>query len=318
MGWKKLSNSLIFYAMPAGCVLLTVWILLCPQTLSARQWQMHPADAYKFAQKLYEQQDFQAAATEFDRFVHFFADDDRAPDAAFYAGMARFSMQKYQQAIDAFDRVIRSYPGAKQAIEARFMISRCYQKQNDIESSAMMLRQIIRQQTDPKIRDRARSQMAWVLLKSGDISRARSSFLAISEKNQDRYNVAAIVSSLDDPDEIKHKSPLTAGLLSAVPGGGYLYTGRFREAGVAFFLTSALALASWQCFDEDLPALGALTGLAGLGFYSGSIAGGVASAHKYNYRQSQHFIRRLKDTHGPAVSLQLRPRGAMLAIHGSF
>ncbi|MBS0013493.1 MAG: tetratricopeptide repeat protein, partial [Desulfobacterales bacterium] len=130
--------------MPVGCVLLTAWILLCPQTLSARQWQMRPADAYEFAQKLYEQQDFQAAATEFDRFVHFFADDDRAPDAAFYAGMARFSMQKYQPAIDAFDRTIRSYPGSKQALEARFMISRCYQKQDDIDRSVMMLRQIIR------------------------------------------------------------------------------------------------------------------------------------------------------------------------------
>ncbi|MFW6284556.1 MAG: tetratricopeptide repeat protein, partial [Desulfosalsimonas sp.] len=267
---------------------------------SARELTVSPDAAYAFAQKLYEQQDFQAAATEFDRFVHFFADDDRAPDAAFYAGMARFSMQKYQQAIDAFDRVIRSYPGSKQALEARFKISRCYQKQKDIDRSAMMLRQIIRQETDPEVRDRARSQMAWVLLEAGDISRARSSFLAISEKNQDRYNVGAIVSSIDDPgEEMKHKSPLTAGLLSAVPGGGYLYTGRFREAGVAFFLTSALAVASWQCFDEDLHALGALTGLAGLGFYSGSIAGGITSAHKYNHRQSEQFIRQLKHDHGP-------------------
>ncbi|MCF8028054.1 MAG: tetratricopeptide repeat protein [Desulfobacteraceae bacterium] len=297
-------------------MVLLCLILVLPA--SARELTVTPGAAYAFAQKLYEQQDFQAAATEFDRFVHFFEKDKRAPAAAFYAGLARFSMQHYQEAIDAFNRLIRSYPGSKQALEARFMISRCYQKQNDIDSSTMELRQIIRQETDPKVRDRARSQLAWVLLEAGDISRARSSFLAISDKNQDHYNVEAIVSSLDDPGEMKHKSPLTAGLLSAVPGGGYLYTGRFREAGVAFFLTSALAVASWQCFDEDLPALGALTGLAGLGFYSGSIAGGVSSAHKYNYRQSEKFIRRLKDTHGPAVSLQLRPGGAMLAIHCAF
>lgn len=312
---KRPQSGLPFF--PALSVVgLLCFMLALPA--SARELTVTPGAAYAFAQKLYDQQDFQAAATEFDRFVHFFEKDKRAPAAAFYAGMARFSMQRYQGAIDAFDRLIRSYPGSEQALEARFMISRCYQKQNDVDRSAMMLQQIIRQEPDPKVRDRARSQMAWILLEAGDISRARSSFLAISEKNQDRYNVEAIVSSLDDPDEMKQKSPLTAGLLSAVPGGGYLYTGRIREAGVAFFLTSALAVASWQCFDEDLPALGALTGLAGLGFYSGSIAGGVTSAHKYNYRQSEKFIRRLKDTHGPAVSLQLRPRGAMLAIHGSF
>lgn len=312
---KRPQPGLPFFRTLSAVVLLCL-ILVLPA--SARELTVTPGAAYAFAQKLYEQQDFQAAATEFDRFVHFFEKDKRAPAAAFYAGLARFSMQHYQEAIDAFNRLIRSYPGSKQALEARFMISRCYQKQNDIDSSTMELRQIIRQETDPKVRDRARSQLAWVLLEAGDISRARSSFLAISDKNQDHYNVEAIVSSLDDPDEMKHKSPLTAGLLSAVPGGGYLYTGRFREAGVAFFLTSTLAVASWQCFDEDLPALGALTGLAGLGFYSGSIAGGVSSAHKYNYRQSEKFIRRLKDTHGPAVSLQLRPGGAMLAIHCAF
>jgi hypothetical protein len=166
------------------------------------------------------------------------------------------------------------------------------------------LAQIIGSATDPQIRDRGLAQQGWLLLESGNMSGARAAFSAISEENRHRHDADRIVSALDNPGRIPQKSPGLAGLLSVVPGGGYLYTGRYREAGIAFFLTTALAAASWQCFDEDLSALGTITGLAGLGFYTGSIAGAISSAHKYNHRAGEEFVR--------------RPKGLMLAVHCAF
>ncbi len=302
------------HALFAGVIVFCLSAL----PLQAGQWCVTPDSAYGFADQLFEKQDYEAAATEFARFVHFFPDDSRAPHAAFKAGMAFFSNQQYRSAMDAFDNVIKRFSASNDALESRFMISRCYQKLNETDNALRILQQIIGETKDRQVRDRALNSTGWLLLEAGNISGARKAFGSITRENQKLHHTGLILSAIDDPGKIEYKSPLAAGMMSVVPGGGYLYTGRYRESGVAFFLTAALAAASWQCFDKDLSALGAITGLVGLGFYSGSIAGGITSAHKYNQRARQGFIQKLKADHGPEVSLHFQPKGAMLAIHCAF
>lgn len=304
----------MFWVVLAGFL----FFCLSPDLLSASRWCVTPESAYSFADQLYEKQDYKAAATEFLRFVHFFPDHDLAAKAAYMAGMAFFSGQQPREAIDAFDNVVEMFPESSQATESMFMISRCLLKLNENRNADAVLKQIIDNAKDPETRDRALNERGWLLLESNDIPGAKDAFRAIARKNQQFYNTREILSAIDDPGRVKYKNPAAAGLISVVPGGGYMYTGRYREAGIAFFLTTVLAVASWQCFEEDLPALGVISGLAGLGFYSGSIAGAVSSAHKYNRQADRRFIENLKNLQGPGFSFNLQSRGVMIGFHCPF
>jgi hypothetical protein len=64
-----------------------------------------------------------------------------------------------------------------------------------------------------------------------------------------------------DARAMPEKSPVLAGLFAVVPGGGFLYTGRIKDAAAAFLLNAGLGLAAWKAFDQGNPALGAVVGI---------------------------------------------------------
>lgn len=169
-------------------------------------------------------------------------------------------------------------------------------------------------------RDRALYKSGLLRLESGDISGARAAFSEISPENRGKYDIGSILSDLDDPDLFELKNPVLAGIFSIVPGGGYLYSGRYQEAATAFFITSALAAVSWEAFDEDLYALGGLAGLAGAGFYGGGAIGAVSSTHKYNRKIYRDYSRQLQKEHGqpPGLSIGIGQDSVMVSFNWRF
>ncbi|MFP3981182.1 MAG: tetratricopeptide repeat protein, partial [Desulfobacterales bacterium] len=270
------------------------------QKAEAGRMHLSAGAVFEFAMENFDNGDYQTAASEFKRFVHFFPDHRRAPEAAYQAGAAYFQMKRYARAIDAFEKVTTRFGGTEPATEAMFMITRCHVKLDNTRDALYTLDRIRSEAKDPYIRDRAYYRVGQIRLDSQDIAGAQAAFESISPENRPDFQVEKILAHLDRQDEISTRSPFLAGALSIVPGGGYLYTGRYREALTAFFVTAGLAAASWESFDADLHALGGITGLIGLGFYGGGIVGSVSSAHKYNRKNYREFIDRLPaDRHAP-------------------
>ena len=56
-----------------------------------------------------------------------------------------------------------------------------------------------------------------------------------------------------------------------MPGAGYLYLQRYRDAWISLVLTGGVAWAAYEAFDNDSPVLGSLLGITSGGFYLGSI-----------------------------------------------
>lgn len=273
---------------------------------------------YAFARQIYEEGHYPAAAAEFRRFLHFFPHHERAADAAFFAAMCDFHLQRYPEAIRAFRKVIERNPDSEPAVEARFMLSRSYSRLGEHQNALQVLQWIARNVEDPRLRDRAAHCIGWLKLEAGDVAGARAAFESMTPRGRVRHGADRVLAELADSGKIKQKSPLAAGLLAVVPGGGYLYTGRYREAATAFFLITALAAASWESFDQDLHALGGIAGLAGLGFYGGSISGAVAGAHKYNRRAYDDLLERLERHRRPPLSLRFGRNSFLFAIECRF
>lgn len=277
-----------------------------------------PDHLYDFASSSYEQGDYMTAMVEFKRFVFFFPDDPRADEAAFKIGMSNFHEGRYSQAIDAFEAAVKKYGASEYAVEAVFMLSQSYLKLNDTETALNQLQLLAGRTARQDVRDRALYRIGWLYLQDGDLSSARAAFASISEKNQALYRIEDVMERLDEPKELPYKSPMLAGLYSIIPGGGYFYTGRYKDGLIAFLINAGLAAAAYEHFDHELYATGGLISMVNLGFYSGSIYGGINAAQKHNQRVYDDFVDNLKMEITPNLSFHVEPKPTSLFFSLKF
>ena len=277
-------------AIPAGAILAAT-VLFSPG-FAEETAPLSEDSLFGFAGHLYETGEYDAAITEYLRFVHHYPDDKRSEEAMFQAGMAHFSQGRYGRATTLFERVVREGQTMSAfAVEAAFMAAQSDRRRNDHASALSRLNALASRDFDAAIRDRALYGIGWILLERRDHSSAARAFSAISEQGEDRYRPHEITGRLEtEPRELPVKRPAAAAVFSIVPGGGYLYTGRNRDAWISLVLVSGGAAASWESFDNDLNVLGAVLAIVSAGFYSGSIYGSMGAAHKYNSRVYEEFI----------------------------
>ncbi len=275
--------------------LLATALLLSP-VFAAETDPVSDDKLFGFAAHLYETGEYDAAITEYLRFAHHFPDDARTGEAKFRAGMANFRQGRYGKAASLFESVVREGDTMSAiAVEAAFMAAESDKRRNDHSSALSRLNVLASRDFEPTIRDRALYAIGWILLERRDHSSAARAFSAISEEGEDRYRPHDITGRLESElNELPVKRPAAAAVFSIVPGGGYLYTGRNRDAWISLVLVSAGAGASWESFDNGLNVLGGVLAFASAGFYSGSIYGSVGAAHKYNRRVYDEFIDDLK------------------------
>ena len=250
---------------------------------------------YQYAEICFARGDYEAAAGEFKRFVHFFPEDARVEKAMFAIAMSDYHRERFQEAIAAFTEAEDRFPNTPLSVRAAFMISDCYLRLNDTGNAIITLHNLLAQTDDADVRDEAHDAMGWIYIERGEFEKARSVFQKISLKNQTRYVVDMLSEELEKDVLIPRKNPQAAGFLSILPGGGFLYCERYQDALVAFLLNGALILASWEAFDQGNPALGGVIAAVEFGFYAGNIYGGIASAHKFNDQKTRGFIEDLKE-----------------------
>jgi tetratricopeptide (TPR) repeat protein len=90
--------------------------------------------------------------------------------------------------------------------------------------------------------------------------------------------------------EIKRKSPVLAGIMSAiVPGTGRFYSKDWKDGLVSFFFVSTMTFQSIRGFNKSgvNSTRGWVYGGVALGFYLGNIYGSVVSAKSYNKKSHQ-------------------------------
>ena len=90
---------------------------------------------------------------------------------------------------------------------------------------------------------------------------------------------------LQDLGVKKKKSPLMAGLMSIIPGAGYLYDCQPANALTSFLINGLLAYATYTSIKNKNYGIAGLTGVFSLTFYVGNITGAVNGAKRYNSRR---------------------------------
>ena len=279
---------------------------------------------FAFADHSYQQNHYDTAISEFERFMYFYPDDARMEEAMFKTGMCHFRRDRYDSAVKVFDRLIWQYGSSDHAIEAVFMAAESDMRRNDVRGALARLRALTHERFDPAVKDRAFYRMGWLFLKKQDTAPARRAFDEISEARKHIYRTEDLLHRLDNLRDVPAKSPFAAGILAIIPGGGYLYTERYQDALISFVFIGVGAGASYESFDNDLNIIGVIAAMVTAGFYSGSAYGSVGAAHKYNRMVYEDFIMDLRHNRPeptgpiPALGLKLEKNAAALTLGFSF
>lgn len=263
---------------------------------------IEPGRQLEFAELYYDAGDFFRAITEFERFLFFFPDHPKADYARYKTGQAYFQNREYEKALETFNSMVKKDPESGLAFSAYFDLSDCYFMLKDDFNALSVLDQAAKRSKDPEYQDKARYRAGWLLVETRQWNEARLFFDRIRDNNRTRYRVTDLLAGLSEVKNIPQKNPSIAGALSVIPGGGYLYCERKKDALVAFLLNGGLIWAAAEAFHNESPALGTVIALVEARFYAGNIYGGISSAHKYNDRKTVDFIDTLRKS--TRISLQ--------------
>jgi tetratricopeptide (TPR) repeat protein len=305
----KLIGYLLMFLLTAATVIAETEDSLC----------LTADDQFAYGRDLLDRGDYETARVEFKRFLRFFPDDSRSAEARFRIGQAFFDGGDVLRALPVLSALIDEEGREPWGVEAAVLAARCHLRTGNPVLGEIVLRNLIEISTDPKVRDRARHEAAWLRLETGRWDRAREALVHLSAPGRELYQADLILSELEKTPAIPRKNPRVAGTLALIPGAGYLYCERYQDALIAFLLNGGLVLAAVESFDHDQHALGGVIAFVGFGFYAGNIYGSASSAHKYNRRAARDFLTRLKE----GLSVTVLPDGAgglqpALVVGGRF
>lgn len=279
---------------------------------------LNPDKQFNYAQELFLAKDYLTAVNEYKRFIYFFPKDERVELAMFQVGMSYFLGRHFNEAVNSFKKLTDQYFETEYSIKSYFKISEAYITLKAFDLALINLNNLIMITQDEDIRDEAYYRIGWIHIETASWDKARHYFKKISTKNKNKFRLERLADELDKETLIPQKDPKLAGILSIIPGGGYLYCERYQDALISFLLNGGLIYAAYESFDKGHDALGGLLTFVGFGFYAGNIYGAVTSAHKFNRKETGQFIYKLKKNARVNLSADLENKSVCLSFRFSF
>ena len=314
-----------------GCLFVTFAVLISllipyslsfagseSQVTSSPSLILSPDRQFNYAQDLFSAKDYLTAVNEYKRFIYFFPEDKRVELAMYRIGMSYYLGGHYQEAISAFKKLTEQYFETEYSIKSYYKISEAYINLKAFDQALVDLNNLVTITHDEDVRDEAFYRIGWIYIETASWDNARLYFDKISPKNRNKFRLKKLANELEKEALIPKKDPKLAGVLSIVPGAGYLYCERYQDAFIAFLLNGGLIYAAYESFDKGHDGLGGLLTFVGFGFYAGNIYGAVTSAHKFNRKETGQFIYKLKKNTKVNLSADLENKGVFLSFRFSF
>jgi outer membrane protein assembly factor BamD (BamD/ComL family)/TM2 domain-containing membrane protein YozV len=264
------------------------------------------ASQFKLAGELFDEGDYFRAITEYKRFIYFFPESNLLEMAYFKIGEAYFKGKRWEDAIHAFERLREKFPEGKLTDMSYYLTGMAYFYKKDYSSSRKQFKKIIDSFTTSELIDDAMLQIAMSYVEEEKWLEALGSFRGIGKESNLYHFAENFASGLGEMDKLPLKSPALAGTLAAIlPGAGHFYTGRERDGTTALLLNGAFIWGALESYNNKNYTVAGILTFFELGWYFGNIYSAVSSAHKYNKRLKNEYIKGLKEKGG--ISLGINP-----------
>lgn len=110
------------YFLISSAILLLFWSCSSTQDLS----NLSADERLATAVKLYEEEEFEDAATEFEALLLQYPGSSIVDDAQYYLGMCKFQREEYILAAFEFSKLIKNMPASEFVANAQFMLAESY------------------------------------------------------------------------------------------------------------------------------------------------------------------------------------------------
>lgn len=229
--------------------------------------------------------EYYRAVTEYLRYLYLFPGAERTPYALLQIGLAHFHGGEYQRAIDYFARVRASYAPAYFAAAA-YHEGLCYERLNQPDKAQDAFERAVAFDTAGAPAREALLGKALGRIRQGDLAGGRTELDRFQEYFPEEPRVGSVaraVELIDAQAGAPRKSPLLAGILSAVvPGSGQAYAGKHRDGLVALLVNGLFIAGTAVAIDQENYATAAIVGGIGLPFYLGNVYGAANAANQWN------------------------------------
>jgi TolA-binding protein len=315
---KLLHISSILWIMMIFCFIFSTILPVFADDKKSRDLVINPDRQYRFAMDYFNQNQYDKAIAEFERFVFFFPDHQMVNNAKYHIGLSNFYSGRFKEAIEPFSDIVETSTDQDLIARSHFRLSEILVRLEDYQTAVKVLNHLAETSNDRVIIDETHYRAGWIYLQLNDMETARSHFQMVSPQNQDLFRMRTMNKELSREKLFPRKNPRLAGFLSILPGAGFAYCERYQDALVAFLLNAGLIFAAYESFDSGNEALGGVIAFAGAGFYAGNIYGAISSAHKYNRTSHQRFLEDLRNKTQVTLSVAPEKQGIVLGFQFNF
>jgi len=237
-----------------------------------------------FAEKLYEERQFDKALVEFQRFLYYFPDSTNK-----YKVMLKMARcYKYSGSSEAATQILSNIisSGINGIIvdRALFELGDTRYLFGDFENATFEFKRVYKKTTETELKERAGIMLTFSYLRANNAMQAAEITKDMKARNLlFSGNIEKLIQGVSGFASIKSKSPFISGTLSAiVPGSGHFYLSRYRDGLLAFVLNALFIACAVEFFEEGHIAPGVLFSVIETSIYTGTIFSSVSQTHKYN------------------------------------
>jgi hypothetical protein len=94
-----------------------------------------------------------------------------------------------------------------------------------------------------------------------------------------------------------YKQPVLGAFCALFPGGGHFYSGRFGDGFFSFLVVSTSALLAHYYYEQDEDVKFSVALGTTVLFYAANIYGGINAVRNYNYYQNTQYLQRTLELH---------------------
>ena len=290
-------------------------LLVLPSAALGAQIVLDSEKQLAFAQHYTQREEYDRAAQELERFIYFFPEDARVPEARCRVGWCYLKMHRFERARRVLWEVHDTYRLHSVAARSLFLIGETYRLQGIPEEAAYYFERVLAAYPESEAADEARYRLGWARMEAGQWREASKAFAEVPETSPLRDPALTLSEWSLRGEALPTKSPWTAGILAGVlPGLGHAYCERYQDATVSLVINGLFTWAAIEAFDKDHEALGGLLGFLELGWYTGNIYSAVNCAHRANRKTREGFLNKLPGRLGAFSS----GKDLGLAFHFTF
>jgi len=315
MQYLKYSNLKIVIQL---CfVILCVLSILRGDIVSAQETE--EKSLLGFADYLYEREHYYQAVTEYERFIYFNPHHPSIPRARLKIAFCYKMGEKYDRAIELFRNLVDEYRNQEVGKEAAYQVGECYGAGGNYELALIEFKNFMEDNPHHHLAEKAKWEAVWTHIYLEDYASASSNLLLIEESSPYQQPSRELARALKQLPHLPRKSPLLAGLLSAViPGGGQFYIGKRKQAIFSLITNALLFYGTYEAFAVELFAAGGVLSFFSLNYYSGNIFGALNGAHKINRAVREEHLGKFRRKYDLSISLRGGKEGALLGLALNF